>query len=204
MNKNYQILLDEELKRINGTRPSLLLHSCCGPCSSYVVEYLEKYFDIIVFYYNPNIYPEGEYIHRLSVQKQLLTHFEGVKLLEGDYNNGDFLSYIRGYEDEPERGKRCYLCYQQRLEKTARTAKEKGYDYFGTVISVSPYKNADWLYEIGLKLSDKYGVKFLVSDFKKRGGYQRTIVLSKEYGLYRQDYCGCLYSMRERDKLITE
>ena len=197
MKENYQILLEKEIESFEGRKYSLLLHSCCGPCSSYVIEYLEKYFDITVFYYNPNIYPEAEYYHRLDEQKKLISHFDGVKILEGEYKPQDYFDYIKGNETEPEGGKRCYLCYKQRLEKAAQVAKTGDFDYFGTVISVSPYKNAQWLAEIGLSLSEEYGIKFLLSDFKKRGGYQRSIVLSKEFGLYRQDYCGCKFSARK-------
>ena len=198
MKENYQIMLDKELEmlRKNKIKPSLLLHSCCGPCSSYVVEYLCNSFDLTVFYYNPNIYPESEYMHRLSEQKKLLSHFENVKFLEGKYEPCEYFSYVHGYESGEEGGRRCYLCYEQRLDKTAKTAMENGFDYFGTVISVSPYKNADWLAEIGRRLSEKYNIKYLIADFKKRGGYQRSIELSKEFALYRQDYCGCKFSMR--------
>ena len=136
MKENFQILLEKEIESLNGRRCSLLLHSCCGPCSSYVIEYLEKYFDITVFYYNPNIYPEEEYYHRLDEQKKLISHFDGVKLLEGEYTPQDYFDYIKGNEEEPEGGKRCYLCYKQRLEKAAQAAKEGGFEYFGTVISL--------------------------------------------------------------------
>ena len=186
--------------RENGIKPSLLLHSCCGPCSSYVIEYLHGSFNITVFYYNPNIYPESEYLRRLEEQKKLLSHFDDVKILEGEYEPNSYFAYIQGHENEPEGGKRCYLCYEQRLEQTAKTAKENCFDYFGTVISVSPYKNALWLAEIGTRLSKKYDIKFLIADFKKRGGYQRSIELSKEYDLYRQNYCGCKFSVTDRMK----
>lgn len=199
MNKrNYQLELE---KIINNEcidkRPSLLLHSCCAPCSSYVLEYIAKYFEITLFYYNPNISLKEEFDKRVKELYKLL-ELDGlkddVKIVVPEYDNSEFYDMAKGLEDEPERGKRCYKCYKLRLENSAIYAKNHDFDFFTTTLSISPHKNADWINEIGEELSDKYGVRFLNSDFKKKGGYQRSIELSKEYDLYRQDYCGCVFS----------
>lgn len=192
MNINY----NEEMKKIISNlddHNKLLLHSCCGPCSSSVIERLRDYFDITVIYYNPNIEPKVEYEKRKSEQLRLLNEL-GIKFMDIDYLNNEYHEKIKGYENEPENGLRCPLCFDLRLDKTASKAKENNFDYFGTTLTVSPHKNSKIINEIGLKLEEKYGVKFLLSDFKKEDGYKRSIELSKKYDLYRQDYCGCLYS----------
>lgn len=192
MNINY----NEEMKKIISNlddHNKLLLHSCCGPCSSSVIERLRNYFDITVIYYNPNIEPKEEYEKRKSEQLRLLNEL-GIKFMDIDYLNNEYHKKIKGYENEPENGLRCPLCFELRLDKTASKAKENNFDYFGTTLTVSPHKNSKIINEIGLKLEEKYGVKFLLSDFKKEDGYKRSIELSKKYDLYRQDYCGCLYS----------
>lgn len=186
--------------------PRLFLHSCCAPCSSYVLEYLRQYFRITVFYYNPNISMESEYQKRVKEQKRLIESYneqasEGkwypIEIIEGDYEPDVFFEMAKGLEQCPEGGERCFACYELRLLKTAELAVEGKFDYFTTTLSISPLKNAKKLNEIGEKLEKEYGVKWLVSDFKKRDGYKRSIELSKEYGLYRQNYCGCVYSRRE-------
>ena len=192
MSINY----NEEMKKIISNlddHNKLLLHSCCGPCSSSVIERLRDYFDITVIYYNPNIEPKEEYEKRKSEQLRLLNEL-GIKFMDIDYLNNEYHEKVKGYENEPENGLRCPLCFELRLDKTASKAKENNFDYFGTTLTVSPHKNSKIINEIGLKLEEKYGVKFLLSDFKKEDGYKRSIELSKKYDLYRQDYCGCLYS----------
>jgi len=199
LKKNYDFCLKEiieDLKKEN-IKPRLLLHSCCAPCSSYVIEYLTKYFDITILYYNPNISPVSEYLKRKEEQIRLINSIDKVNelnIIDCDYDNDIFEDKIKGLEDEPERGKRCLVCFRLRLEETAKVASNKGYDYFGTTLTVSPYKNSDIINSIGLELSDKYSIKYLVSDFKKNNGYKRSIELSKIYNLYRQNYCGCKYS----------
>ena len=201
---NYQIVLDNTLKEIvnRGTRPKLLLHVCCAPCSSYVLEYLNKYFDITVFYYNPNISSEEEYNKRLNEERRFVSEYpfeNSVKeVINGEYNNELFEETIKGLENEKEGGVRCFKCYRLRLEESAKYAKDNGFDYFTTTLTISPYKNANKLNEIGDELSKIYGVKYLFSDFKKKNGYKRSIELSHEYNLYRQDYCGCTYSVRNK------
>ena len=184
---NYQKELERILKELEaeGKVPALLIHSCCAPCSSYVLEYLSQYFKITVFYYNPNIYPESEYTKR--------------SFLAGRYEKEKFYAMAEGMEDLREGGARCMKCYELRLSETARQAAAGGFDYFTTTLSISPMKNAQKLNEIGVRLGEEYGVEYLVSDFKKKNGYKRSIELSKEYGLYRQDYCGCEFSLRERE-----
>lgn len=192
MNINY----NEEMKKIISNLDDhnrLLLHSCCGPCSSSVIERLRDYFDITVIYYNPNIEPKEEYEKRKSEQLRLLNEL-GIKFMDIDYLNNEYHDKVKGYETEPENGLRCPLCFELRLDKTASLAKENKFDFFGTTLTVSPHKNSKIINEIGLKLEDKYKIKYLVSDFKKEDGYKRSIELSKKYDLYRQDYCGCLYS----------
>lgn len=205
MKINYQKELDRflsELKGNSNSRPSLLIHSCCAPCSSYVLEYLSKYFNIIVYYYNPNIDPESEYTKRLDEQVRLIDELNSsssnrIDLIDSEYEKEEYLSRIVGLENEPEGGLRCVECFRLRLNKSAAKAAELGCEYFTTTLSVSPYKNADILNNIGQEAAKIYNVKFLTSDFKKRDGYKRSIELSKEYGLYRQDYCGCIYSVRK-------
>lgn len=178
-------------------RPKLLLHSCCGPCSSAVLELLVKYFDIDVYYYNPNIYPESEYIKRSNTQQQLLKQLDNnIKFIEGNYDYQLFKDNVIGLESEKEGGLRCKKCINLRMKETCCYAKEHGYDFFTTTLSVSPHKNSKMINEIGFSLEKEYDMPYLYSDFKKKDGYKRSIVLSKEYELYRQDYCGCEYSIR--------
>lgn len=200
MNKiNYQKELDKiiEQNKREDLVPSLLLHSCCAPCSSYTIEYLSNYFNITVLYFNPNISPKDEYEKRKSEQLRLIAEMKTkypVKFLDCDYDYNEFLNIAKGYENCPEGGERCFRCYRLRLEKTAKLAKENGFDYFCTTLSISPLKNSQKINEIGLQLEDEFGVKWLKSDFKKKEGYKRSIVLSKEYNLYRQNFCGCAFS----------
>lgn len=204
MNKrNYQKELDQKIEQLlrDGRAPSLLLHSCCAPCSSYVLEYLSQYFRITVLYYNPNIYPESEYRSRVEEQIRLIGSLPTkypVAFLEGNYVPKDFYDCAKGMEHLPEGGERCFACYRLRLAEAARAAKEKGCDFFATTLSISPLKNAEKLNEIGEQLALEYGVAWLPNDFKKKNGYKRSTELSREYDLYRQDYCGCIYSYRER------
>ena len=180
--------------------PSLMIHSCCAPCSSYVLEYLSEYFKITIFYYNPNIYPESEYTKRILEQQKLIRDMKfryPVSFLAGKYDKEKFYEMAAGMEDLKEGGARCMKCYELRLTETARQAVAGEFDYFTTTLSISPMKNAQKLNEIGVRVGEEYGVKYLVSDFKKKNGYKRSIELSKEYGLYRQDYCGCEFSMRQ-------
>lgn len=189
----------EQIKK-GKTKPSLLLHVCCAPCSSYVIEYLSEYFNITIYYYNPNISPIQEYNFRLEELARLLKEMKeakNIEVLPCEYDPETFYEIAKGLEKEKEGGERCFKCYRLRLEKTAEAAKEKGFDYFTTTLSISPYKNAEKLNEIGKELSKKYNVPYLFSDFKKKNGYKRSIELSKEYDLYRQDYCGCIYSKRD-------
>lgn len=196
MKENYQRQLDALLQQLD-SRPSLLLHSCCGPCSSYVLEYLSHYFTITVFYCNPCIAPEEEYLHRLEEQKRLLREMPfdpSVSLLSDPYDHDAFLQAVVGLEGEAEGGARCTVCFRQRMERTAQTAKIQGFDYFASTLTVSPHKNAERLNQIGRELETQYGVSYLVSDFKKKEGYKRSILLSRQYELYRQEYCGCEFS----------
>ncbi len=208
MNRNYQkeleVLLSQE--ELRGKR--LFLHSCCAPCSSYVLEYLRQFFRITVFYYNPNITGESEYRKRVEEQKRLIAEYNrkrdereswyAIDYVDGDYEVERFLNAVRGMEHCPEGGERCFVCYELRLRETARRAKMQGYDFFTTTLTISPMKNAKKLNEIGEQLSAEYGVSWLPSDFKKKNGYKRSIELSAEYHLYRQDYCGCAFSKAER------
>ena len=203
---NYQKKLDEIINSLDYI-PNLLLHTCCAPCSSAVIEYLSNYFNITVYYYNPNISPESEYLKRKNEQIKFLSVFKSknkLDYIDADYNYNDFLEIAKGYEDIPEGGERCFRCYNLRMESTALKAKELGYDYFGTTLTVSPYKNSNKLNEIGSILEKKYDIKYLYSDFKKKEGYKRSIELSRQYHLYRQDYCGCIYSKIERDRRVSE
>ncbi len=191
--KNYQKELDALISGLTD-RPRLLLQSCCGPCSSYVLEYMTRYFDVTALYYNPNIRPEAEYEKRLETLRKLLAAMpmeHPPELIEPGWRGEEFLSAVKGLEREPEGGARCAVCFRLRLEETARLAAERGFDYFGTTLTVSPHKDAQVINRIGQELGEKYGVAWLPSDFKKRDGYLRSIQLSKQYGLYRQDYCGC-------------
>ena len=171
-----------------------MLHSCCGPCSTYVLEYLSKYFELGLLYYNPNIQPEAEYELRLDNQRSVLERYPDIRLHELGWLGGEYGEEVKGLESEPEGGARCAVCFRLRLERTAKLASELGYEYFCTTLSVSPHKNAELINRIGMELGEKYGVRWLPADFKKREGYKRSIELSREYGLYRQNYCGCLYS----------
>lgn len=217
--RNYQKELDKLIEGLAGGRaPRLFLHSCCAPCSSYVLEYLREYFQITVFYYNPNITEDAEYRKRLAEQKRLIAAYNEkcgcvesahtqtahcqrypIEIIEGGYEPECFFGMARGLEDCPEGKERCFACYELRLRETAKRAKAGTYDYFTTTLTISPLKNAVKLNEIGERLAEEYYVNWLPSDFKKRGGYQRSIALSKEYDLYRQDYCGCVYSRRGRE-----
>lgn len=203
-NLNYNFLQNNILNDIKNSGKSykLLMHSCCAPCSSYCLEKVTPYFKVDVFYFNPNITCESEYNVRLLEQKRFLleVYKNEVGFIESEYNKNTFLNTIKGLESEKEGGSRCKLCYLLRLEETAKVAKKLGYDYFTTTLSVSPYKNAKWLNEIGEVLQNKYGVKYLYADFKKEGGYLKSIELSKKYNLYRQDYCGCEFSKINNDK----
>ena len=191
--------LDEQLAgiRLSGTLPRLLLHCCCAPCASYVLEYLSPFFVITARYFNPNIQPQGEYDKRASELQRLLElsrYPNKVDMIVGEYDTERFDTLTAPFWDEPEGGGRCAVCYDYRLEETAKYAKANDFDYFTTTLSVSPHKNAQLLNEIGNRLAGEYGVKFLSSDFKKHDGYKRSIELSKQYGLYRQSYCGCAQS----------
>lgn len=191
---NYQKKLDEVLAGLGDKKPRLLLQGCCGPCSSYVLEYLTAYFQVSLLFYNPNIRPEAEYEKRLAALEKLLAAMPAaspVELIRPGWRGEDFLAAARGLEGEPEGGARCTACFRLRLEETARRAAAGGYDFFGTTLTVSPHKNAALLNELGRALGEKHGVLWLPSDFKKRGGYLRSIQLSRQYGIYRQEYCGC-------------
>lgn len=242
--QNYQKKLIDKIEQIKQTKqkPSLLLHVCCAPCSSACLEILEKYFDITLLFYNPNIHPQEEYFKRLDelgefIQKKnnlakMLNNSEKtqekpsfdaknqektenidifaipkqIKILETNYDPNEFFSAVKGLENEKEGGARCKVCFELRLSKTAQIAKENGYDYFTTTLTLSPYKNSELLNEIGEIMQNKYSTPYLFSDFKKNDGYKKSIELSKEYNLYRQDYCGCVFSKKEREqqKLLKE
>ncbi len=200
---NYQLELDKIIKGIEEKeafkRPKLLIHSCCAPCSSYVLEYLSDYFEITVYYYNPNIYPEEEYSRRAAEQEELIQQMPSknpVRFIKGEYEPEKYYERIKGHENDSEGGDRCTLCYRLRLEEAAKAAREGGYEFFTTTLTISPHKDAVRLNEIGEVMAAIYGVLFLPSDFKKRNGYKRSIELSNEYGLYRQDYCGCVFSKK--------
>jgi hypothetical protein len=203
MNQNYQKELDKILKMHQeaGERPTLFLHSCCAPCSSYVLEYLSRYFQITLFYYNPNITEESEYKKRIQEVKRLTDEMglSDIQVLEGRYEPEKFFAMAKKWPGEKEGGRRCYDCYKMRLYETAALAKEGGYDYFTTTLSISPHKNARWLNELSVEAGEHFGVTPLPADFKKKNGYKRSIELSAEYGLYRQDYCGCIFSRQEKE-----
>lgn len=202
---NYQKLCEEEIAKATtgGEVPSILLHSCCAPCSSYCIEFLSQFFFVTVFYYNPNIYPDSEYYHRVKEQQEFIKRFpvkHPVSFIDGDYDTNEFYRVARGLENEPERGARCSECFKLRLGRTAQVAAEKGFDYFTTTLTISPMKDAALLNHIGAEMGEKAGVKWLPSDFKKKNGYLRSCQISHEYGIYRQDYCGCIFSYKQRQK----
>ena len=200
---NYQLVLDETIKNLTGV-PKLLLHACCAPCSSYCIEYLSQYFEITIYYYNPNIDKEEEYNYRLSELERFIKEFKTkypVHLINAGYHKEDFEKIAKGLENEPERGARCLKCYRLRLEKSYQYAKDNNFDYITTTLTLSPHKPSMVINEIGSELEKIYSVPYLYSDFKKREGYKRSIVLSHEYNLYRQDYCGCEYSKRDKNLL---
>ena len=209
---NYQKELDRLIEKLTAENkiPRLFLHSCCAPCSSYVLEYLREFFRITVFYYNPNISMENEYLKRAEEQKRLIAEYNRlikgglakgfeIGVIEGDYVPQEFYNIAKGLEQCPEGGERCFKCYELRLRETARRAAAGGFDYFATTLTISPLKNAQKLNEIGKRLSEEYSISWLPSDFKKKNGYKRSIELSAEYGLYRQNYCGCAYSKRDSE-----
>ena len=203
MKDNYDKKLDELILKIKNEKKAkkLLLHSCCAPCSSHVITYLTNYFDITILYYNPNISPKSEYEKRKEEQIKLIEMIptkNKINIIDCDYDNNIYENKIKGLENEPERGKRCTVCFNLRLSKAAEIAKENNYDFFGTTLTVSPYKNADLINKIGKKKKKDYNIKWLPSDFKKKDGYKKSIELSKKYNLYRQDYCGCKYSIRNK------
>ena len=205
MNRNYQKELEMLLVDLEKAEklPRLLLHSCCAPCSSYCLEYLSKYFSITIFYYNPNIFPEEEYRKRVEEMRRLIDEMQlenPVDFMEGEYRPQDFFDMAKGLEKVPEGGERCFKCYRMRMEETAKLAQQGGYDYFTTTLSISPLKNAAKINEIGEELGEIYKVEHLPSDFKKKNGYKRSIELSAEHNLYRQNYCGCVYSRRDAEK----
>lgn len=197
---NYDLLMEEQIKNIpEGSE--LLLHACCAPCSSAVLERIADHFKVVIFYYNPNISEEEEYQKRVNELKKFISSFKTkyeVSLIEGMYDPERFFEMARGLENEPEKGSRCFKCYKLRLEETAKIADQLGYKYFCTTLTLSPHKNSKWLNEIGEGLDKEYQATYLYSDFKKKNGYKRSIELSKEYDLYRQDYCGCIYSKKNK------
>ena len=196
--RNYQREMEAEIAKLEGRKPPLLLHSCCGPCSSAVLERLWDHFQVTLLYYNPNIEPESEYQHRLSEQKRLLSLLpESIPVLECPYDHDAFEAFAPGLAEAPEGGERCLACFAMRLDYTARQAVEHGFEYFTTTLSVSPHKNADNINRIGAEAGERAGVKYLFADFKKKNGYRRSCELSIEYNLYRQDYCGCPFSKAE-------
>ena len=199
MKVNYSKMTEKIIKENEAKEyvPNLLLHSCCAPCSSSVLEYLSEHFNVTILFFNPNITETEEYNKRLEEQKGFIANFKAkntISIVQGEYNKDIFYDFAKDYKDEPEGGERCLKCYSLRLKETAKIAKEMEYDYFTTTLSVSPMKNAELLNQIGSQLEEEYDIKYLYSDFKKKEGYKRSIELSKDYGLYRQDYCGCIYS----------
>ena len=198
--QNFQLIMERQLESLKGGE-RLLLHSCCGPCSSYVLDVLTKHFDVTLLYYNPNIYPSEEYQKRLAEQLRLLDEMpfeKSVSYMACEYDEGEFLQAAKGLESEREGGARCERCFRLRLNKTAFEAQKNGFDYFTTTLSVSPHKNAQMLNEIGKELEKEYGVKYLYADFKKKDGYKKSVKLSEEYNLYRQDYCGCRFALSQQ------
>lgn len=197
---NYDLEMENQIKNIS-SKNKLLLHACCAPCSSAVLERISKYFDITILYYNPNITEQEEYKKRLNEIESFVKslNVDNIKVLRGRYNPKEFFDIAVGLEKEKERGSRCYKCYELRLKETAKVAQELNFDYFTTTLSISPYKNSKWLNEIGQKLNKEFKPAYLYADFKKKNGYKRSIELSKKYGLYRQDYCGCIYSKKQRE-----
>ena len=200
--QNYSLILEEIINQKSkaGLRPTLLLHACCAPCSSYVLEYLSKYFDITLLFYNPNITPEEEYRFRESELQRLIGEMPlpiRVTVISDRYDPQEFYNIAKGLEELSEGGERCKRCYRLRLARTAKIAKERGFDYFTTTLSISPYKNAEWLNSIGEQEAAELGINYLFSDFKKKNGYKRSCELSEQYGLYRQNYCGCEFSKRQ-------
>ncbi len=206
--RNYSLELEKIIKECKGKKPSLLIHSCCAPCSSYVLEYLSKNFNITLLFYNPNISPKSEFDFRASELKRLLCEMPldcNIDIIIPEYNDKEFFDAAKGFENIPEGGERCFRCYELRLRKAFDYAKEHGFEFFTTTLSISPYKNAEKLNEIGERLAKNYnGLKWLPSDFKKKNGYKRSVELSRIYNLYRQDYCGCVYSKAERDKMKSQ
>lgn len=202
MKQNYQLMLDKIIKdECADRRPRLLLHACCAPCSSYVLEYLSEYFDITLYFYNPNISPKEEHDFRADELMRLVGEMplpKGISVIIGSYEPERFKELSAGLEDLPEGGARCAKCYALRLEESAKVAAKGEYDYFTTTLSISPHKNAEWLNTIGEQMGDRYGVRYLFSDFKKKGGYKRSCELSEIYGLYRQSFCGCEYSKKKQ------
>lgn len=201
---NFDLEMEKMMENINEGE-QLLLHACCAPCSSAVLERLGNFFQIAILFYNPNITEKHEYEKRLNELEKFVASFETkypIIVIPGRYEPREFFDMARGLENEPERGKRCYKCYELRLEECAKVAERENINYFTTTLSLSPYKNAAWINEIGPNLENKYNTNFLYSDFKKKNGYKRSIELSKEYDLYRQDYCGCVYSLRDKKKDI--
>ena len=200
MKRNYDLDMQQVIKGLNG-KPRLLLHSCCGPCSSAVLERLTPHFRVTVFFYNPCIHPIGEYEKRLSEQKRLLSALpEPIEWLEAPYDPENYFTLVKGLEQAPEGGERCLVCFRQRLKLTADMAKQNGFDYFTTTLTVSPHKNAENLNRIGFEVQDETGAAFLPADFKKRSGYLRSLQLSQQHELYRQDYCGCVFSKRSEQE----
>jgi len=201
MNTNYHKLCLEEISKLDNPK-KILLHSCCAPCSSYVITFLSNYFDITILYYNPNISPKEEYEKRKEEQIRLIKTLKTkskLNFLDCDYENNLYDQSVIGYEKQPEGGSRCHICFNLRLEKTAKLAKQHNYDYFCSTLTVSPHKNSQIINKIGENTSKKYNIKWLYSDFKKNEGFKQSIELSKKYNLYRQDYCGCIYSKKERE-----
>lgn len=206
---NYQRKMEDIIQENSekGKVPSLLIHSCCAPCSSYCLEVLSSYFNITVFYYNPNIYPPEEYAVRAKEQERFIKTFPAkypITFVEGSYETERFYEMAKGFEHVKEGHERCYKCYELRLRETCEYSKRNGFDYFATTLSISPMKNAAWLNEIGERLQEEYGISYLYSDFKKKNGYKRSTEISNEYGMYRQYYCGCIYSKKQRDDEIAE
>ena len=205
MNINYQKMLDDTINKLGEVKPKLLLHACCAPCSSYVLEYLNNYFDITLYFYNPNIYPYKEFEFRAEELKRLVDEMKlDVKIVVEEYENEKFEEIANPYSDMPEGQVRCFNCYRLRLEKSVKYAKDNGFDFVTTTLSISPHKNAAKLNEIGGELAKKYGVEYLYSDFKKKNGYKRSCELSEQFNLYRQNYCGCVYSKVYNEKKNEE